>query len=154
MKSIPTRGMAKDDVLSALEGYRSADVPWRDGRTFGYVYDAGLEVESVAKAAFTAYAPDFLKRVWQARDVQVFLSPLAHSVFPSAFDRPGSFTVRYQGDAPLSATDLALELRYLLEGRGNTLAVTCSFDGGPARQELRELVGNPPRSCDQGDHKI
>ena len=89
-----------------------------------------------AKASFTAYAPEFLKHVWQANDVQIYLSPLAHSVFPAAFDRPGSFTARYQSGTPLPAMDLALELRYALEGRGNTFAVACSFDEGPPQQAL------------------
>lgn len=96
-----------------------------------YARNPGVRLDGPpAKAAFTAYAPDFLKHVWQARDVQVYLSPLAHSVFPSDFERPGSFTARYRSESPLPPGDLALDLRYALEGRGNTFAVTCSFDGG------------------------
>lgn len=104
---------------------------WNYARTPGVRLDG-----PPAKTAFTAYAPDFLKHVWQALNVQVYLSPLAHSVFPSTFDQPGSFTARFQSSAPLPATDLALDLGFSLEGSGNTFDVACSFDGGPRQQAL------------------
>lgn len=52
---IPKQGMKKDAVLEALESYRADDMPWREGRTFGYVFDAGREVEAVAKEAYTRF---------------------------------------------------------------------------------------------------
>lgn len=115
---------------------------WNYARSPGVHLNAPLD-----KAAFTAYAPEFLKRVWQARDVSIYLSPLAHSVYPSAFDRPGSFTVRYQNEAPLPATDLALDLHYSLEGSGNNFAVACSFDDAPAQEVFTSSVpaGTDPK---------
>lgn len=89
---------------------------------------------SPTKQVFSAYAPEFLKKVWKSQDVQIYLSPLAHHVYPSAFDRPGSFTARYVSDEPIPAGDLALDLDYANDGQGNTMAVTCSFDDGPAQQ--------------------
>lgn len=52
---IPETGLGRDDLFSLLESYRAADVPWREGRTWAYVYDPGPEAESVIKDAFTAY---------------------------------------------------------------------------------------------------
>lgn len=45
------------DVLAELTSLRAADAPTRGGRTFAYVYDAGLEgLDELAAAAYTAYA--------------------------------------------------------------------------------------------------
>lgn len=52
---IPETGIAKDTLLETLETYRSNDLAWRNGRTWGYVYDGGPEVEEVAKRAYTMY---------------------------------------------------------------------------------------------------
>lgn len=52
---IPARGKSKDDVLAAVESFRAQDVPWRGGKLFAYVYDAGRDVEEVGKRAYTAY---------------------------------------------------------------------------------------------------
>ncbi len=42
-------------MFAALEDYRSGDVPWRSGRTWAYVYDAGDQVGAVTKDAFGMY---------------------------------------------------------------------------------------------------
>ncbi|HYD47246.1 MAG TPA: aspartate aminotransferase family protein [Terriglobales bacterium] len=52
---IPDRGLNRDEVLNQLESYRAKDMPWRDGRTWAYIYDPGLEAEEVIKRAFTMY---------------------------------------------------------------------------------------------------
>jgi glutamate/tyrosine decarboxylase-like PLP-dependent enzyme len=52
---IPDKGWSKDRVLGALEAYKADDMPWRDGRTWAYVYDPGAEAEEVIKRAFTLY---------------------------------------------------------------------------------------------------
>lgn len=52
---IPEQGRSRDEVLADLERYRDNDMPWREGRTFGYVFDAGAEIDAVAKAAYTKY---------------------------------------------------------------------------------------------------
>jgi glutamate/tyrosine decarboxylase-like PLP-dependent enzyme len=52
---IPARGLGRDEVLAKLEAYRAGDMPWRDGRTWAYVYDPGPEAEAVIRDAFTMY---------------------------------------------------------------------------------------------------
>jgi glutamate/tyrosine decarboxylase-like PLP-dependent enzyme len=52
---IPAHGSPRPDVLAALEQMREGDLEWRSGRTFAYVYDAGPDVERVAKEAYTAF---------------------------------------------------------------------------------------------------
>lgn len=53
--NIPKTGTKKEALLERLESYRENDMPWREGRTFGYIFDAGKEVDAVAKAAFTSF---------------------------------------------------------------------------------------------------
>jgi glutamate/tyrosine decarboxylase-like PLP-dependent enzyme len=52
---IPQQGLSRDDVLQRLEAFRAADVNWRSGRTWAYVYDPGREAEEVIKQAFSMY---------------------------------------------------------------------------------------------------
>lgn len=52
MKKIPSQGISKDELFGMMETYRAQDLPWRDGRTWAYVYDAGEEVEAVIKKAY------------------------------------------------------------------------------------------------------
>ncbi|WP_111603432.1 aminotransferase class V-fold PLP-dependent enzyme [Streptomyces sp. Amel2xB2] len=51
------QGRSADDVLAGLRALRAADAPTRGGRTFAYVYDAGLEgLDDLAAAAYSTYA--------------------------------------------------------------------------------------------------
>jgi sphinganine-1-phosphate aldolase len=52
---IPPHGRSRDEVLQALEAYRANDMPWRDGRTWAYVYDPGRQAEEVIKQAYMMY---------------------------------------------------------------------------------------------------
>jgi len=52
---IPAHGLSRDAVFSRLEEYRKDDTPWREGRTWAYVYDPGPEAESVIQEAFGSY---------------------------------------------------------------------------------------------------
>ena len=52
---IPKKGLSKDEVFRRLEAFRADDMPWRDGRTWAYVYDPGKEAEEVIKKAFALY---------------------------------------------------------------------------------------------------
>ena len=52
---IPETGSTHGDIIRTLEGYRANDMPWRDGRTWAYIYDPGEEAEKVIKEAFTMY---------------------------------------------------------------------------------------------------
>ncbi|WP_245694712.1 pyridoxal phosphate-dependent decarboxylase family protein [Streptomyces abyssalis] len=50
-------GRPAGEVLAELRALREADAPTRGGRTFAYVYDAGLEgLDELAAAAYSAYA--------------------------------------------------------------------------------------------------
>jgi glutamate/tyrosine decarboxylase-like PLP-dependent enzyme len=52
---IPERGLSRDEILQRLEAFRAGDTPWRDGRTWAYVYDPGPEAEEVIQRAYTMY---------------------------------------------------------------------------------------------------
>ena len=56
--SFPDRGRPSDDVLAELAGKRTDDVRWRDGRTFGLVFDGGPSVHAVAEQAAVMYLHD------------------------------------------------------------------------------------------------
>jgi len=68
---IPDRGWPEDRVFAALEALRVHDMPWRDGRTWAYVYDPGPEAEAVLKRAFGMFLSE------NALDPTVFPSVLA-----------------------------------------------------------------------------
>ncbi len=52
---IPAHGLSKDDVYEKLDAAKKADLAWRGGKAFAYVYDGGSEIEEVAKRAFTSF---------------------------------------------------------------------------------------------------
>jgi len=52
---IPQHGLSRAAVLEKLEAFRANDMPWRDGRTWAYVYDPGREAEEVIKQAYMMY---------------------------------------------------------------------------------------------------
>lgn len=47
---LPEQGLTKDEIMSALHAKQHDDARWRDGRTFGMVYDGGPSVHEVAEA--------------------------------------------------------------------------------------------------------
>jgi sphinganine-1-phosphate aldolase len=67
---IPEKGLAREELFRRLEAYRAGDMPWREGRTWAYVYDPGREAEEVIKQAFTMYLTE------NALDPTVFPSAL------------------------------------------------------------------------------
>lgn len=52
---IPAHGLPRDDLFARLESYRQDDMPWRDGRTWAYIYDPGPDVEGIIKRAYAMY---------------------------------------------------------------------------------------------------
>lgn len=52
---IPRRGLGQADVMALLDQAGTADLPWREGKTFAYVYEGGRDVEEVAKAAYMRF---------------------------------------------------------------------------------------------------
>src|SRR5512143_240229 len=55
MKRIPQKGLSKDRVLEMLQSMKKGDANYRDGRMFGLIYNAGEDVEEMAREAYTAY---------------------------------------------------------------------------------------------------
>ncbi len=51
MSTFAQHGRPVDDVIAELVALRADDVRWKDGRTFGLVYDGGPSVHAVAEAA-------------------------------------------------------------------------------------------------------
>lgn len=52
---IPTRGMSREEVMAALAKARETDTDFRNGRVFGFAYDAGREAEQVTKEAYASF---------------------------------------------------------------------------------------------------
>lgn len=52
---IPEKGRSHAEVMALLEEAGARDLPWREGKTFAYVYEGGREVEEVAKAAYMRF---------------------------------------------------------------------------------------------------
>lgn len=52
---IPETGMDRDTLLARLDEYRQGDMPWRNGRVWGYVFHPGDEIEAVIKQAYSMF---------------------------------------------------------------------------------------------------
>lgn len=52
---IPKQGLDRGEIFERLEAYREQDTPWREGRTWAYVYDPGPAAEAVIKDAYASY---------------------------------------------------------------------------------------------------
>jgi glutamate/tyrosine decarboxylase-like PLP-dependent enzyme len=48
--NFPERGKPASEILASLTSKRARDARWREGRTFGMVYDGGPEVHEIAEA--------------------------------------------------------------------------------------------------------
>lgn len=68
---IPAKGRRPDEILADLEARKAADLPWRDGRTWAYVYDPGAEAEDLIHRAYALYLGE------NGLDPTVFPSALA-----------------------------------------------------------------------------
>ena len=51
----PEKGLSEQAVTEKLEAFRTDDVDWRSGRTWGYIYDPGKEAEEIGKKAYMMY---------------------------------------------------------------------------------------------------
>lgn len=108
---------------------------WDIARRPGTVIDA-----LPYKGRFAAYAPDFLRTVYQTENVQILLSPLAHTIAPAAYDQPGRFTVRFENKAMSKASDMALDMVLRRSGKGHVFQVFCAYDD----EEPRLVFDLPP----------
>ena len=52
---IPSKGISRDELLAKLDAYRADDLDWREGKTFGYVYDAGAEAKAISREVYMAF---------------------------------------------------------------------------------------------------
>jgi glutamate/tyrosine decarboxylase-like PLP-dependent enzyme len=52
---LPRHGLSRTAILSQMEHARAHDVQWRQGQVFSLVFDAGDEVNDLAKTAYTAF---------------------------------------------------------------------------------------------------
>jgi len=54
-RSIPAQGSTPEQIATQLEGFRDADLDWRSGKVWAYMFDPGETAERVIKQAYTAY---------------------------------------------------------------------------------------------------
>ncbi len=52
---IPGKGVDRAELFAQMDAYRTGDMDWREGRTFGYVYDAGEEAKAISREAYMAF---------------------------------------------------------------------------------------------------
>jgi len=53
--ALPEFGLSKDTIFERLDAFRSDDLDWRAGRTFGYVFDPGDEIRWVGEEAYLRF---------------------------------------------------------------------------------------------------
>lgn len=85
---IPAKGKTQADVKAELEAFAARDAKWRDGKTLGYIYDAGPDVEEIAKWAYMRYLTE---------------NALAPATFPSLMQLENELTAMaaaHLGDVP------------------------------------------------------
>ena len=52
---IPSVGRSAAEIVEQLESYRAADLDWRSGKVWAYIFDPGEEAEALIKHAYMAY---------------------------------------------------------------------------------------------------
>ncbi len=52
---IPKTGLSKEEVLAGLTQYKTADMDWKSGKVWAYVYDPGDETSEVVKLAYAHF---------------------------------------------------------------------------------------------------
>jgi glutamate/tyrosine decarboxylase-like PLP-dependent enzyme len=55
---LPQTGLGKDDIVATLRSMQADDARWREGRTFGMVFDGGPEVHKVAEEVAAMFLHD------------------------------------------------------------------------------------------------
>ena len=53
--TIPQRSSTPEQIADRLDGFRDADLDWRSGKVWAYMFDPGETAERVIKQAYTAY---------------------------------------------------------------------------------------------------
>ena len=113
LMSLPEHGRSHDDILEHLHALRADDANWRDGRTFGLVYDGGPEAHAIAEAAASIYLHENALNTLAVpslgeiqRDVVGSMAELLHGTEASGFMTSG--TTQFWG--PLSSIFLSAAL--------------------------------------------
>ena len=52
---IPERGLGEEALFERIDAYRKDDLRWRDGKVWGYVFDAGRKAEAIGKRAYAEF---------------------------------------------------------------------------------------------------
>jgi len=52
---LPTQGATAEHIFTALQSFKSQDVPWATGRAFAYVYEPPADAKEVISQAFVQY---------------------------------------------------------------------------------------------------
>ena len=89
--NLPEHGLTPAEIEARLSAFGAHDLPWRDGRTYAYVYDAGRELERLGTEAF-------------ARGL--FTNALDPTAFPSALGLENElvgFACAHLGGGPAAA---------------------------------------------------
>ena len=55
MKKLPETGLSREEIFERMESYRGDDLDWREGKSFGYVYDPGMEAYALVQEAYMKY---------------------------------------------------------------------------------------------------
>jgi len=53
--SLPKAGRSKQQILQEMQDIRQQDIPWRQGKVFSLVFDAGEEVNDLLKQAYNLF---------------------------------------------------------------------------------------------------
>lgn len=53
--ALPATGLSAAEIAEQLESRRAADLDWRSGKVWAYIFDPGAEAEAVIKRAYMAY---------------------------------------------------------------------------------------------------
>jgi sphinganine-1-phosphate aldolase len=52
---IAGKGMTREAIFERLAEFRTNDIKWQEGRTYGYIFDPGKAIMEVGKAAYNAF---------------------------------------------------------------------------------------------------
>lgn len=55
---LPERSLPADEIIDTLTSYRADDARWREGRTFGLVFDGGPELHALVEQVATMFLHD------------------------------------------------------------------------------------------------
>jgi hypothetical protein len=117
-----TTGWLEDHLQ--VTGYRIDRMPT-------FIFDT-LPME----ATITADPEVFFRRVHNARDLMTTFSPLGNTVSPAAYERPGSFSFRFDNAQAQFISDIEIQTEFENTWKANSFVLTYSFDENPPEQGI------------------